>query len=350
MKKKSVTISLVAKTAGVSKTTVSRYLNGKFEFMSAETKSRIQKVIEDLEYHPSNIARSLKSSSSRTIGCVIADLGSPFSSILLKGINDVCSSGGYQVLFSNSDNRPERELGCIQKLLDHRVDGLILNTTGGNEGYLIELDQKGIPIVLADRSIEPKDAISTVTTDNYRSTYSCMKHLFENGYRKVAFFTQGNGVISPRKIRYRAYLDAMSELFGEDGSSYAYVIKGNDTENCMNSFSDFIGRNPFERHAVFSVNGVTALTVLHAVRKAGYKIGEDVGVCGFDDWGWASLVPPGITTITQDSYNVGMQSAKILLHRLRCKRNCKPIYLELPNRLNIRGSTSQTHISGSKID
>lgn len=344
MKEKPVTINLVAETAGVSKTTVSRYLNGKFESMSAETKDRIQKVIETLEYHPSRIARSLKASSRQTIGCVIADIGSPFSSILLKGINDVCRSSGYQVLFSDSDNQPGQELDCIQKLLEHQVDGLIVNTTGGNDGYLKELSQKGVPLVLADRSIEPNGVISTVTTDNYRSAYACMKHLFENGYRKIAFFTQGNGTVSPRVIRYRAYLDAMKELYREDGRSFFYAIGENDPKSCVDSLSDFAGRHPAERHAVFAVNGVTTLAVLHAVRQAGFRIGETLGVCGFDDWGWASLVPPGITTVTQDSYDVGMQSAKLLLRRLRGKKACKPLYVELPNHLNIRGSTDPARI------
>lgn len=351
MKEKSVTIDLVAKTARVSKTTVSRFLNGKFDSMSAETRDRIQKVIEALEYHPSKIARSLKASSSQTIGCVIADIGSPFSSILLKGINDICSSSGYQVLFSDSNSRPERELDCIQKLLDHQVDGLILNTTGGNDGYLAELSQKGVPIVLADRSIEPRDRISTVTTDNYRSTQACLKLLFENGYREVAFFTQGNGTVSPRAIRYQAYLDTMKKLYRKDGASSFYVIDENDRKGCMDSLADFIKRHPGERHAVFAVNGVTSLAVLHAVQQAGYRIGEELGLCGFDDWGWASLVPPGITTITQDSYGVGTQSAKLLLRRLRGGKPSKPRYVELPNQLNIRGSTNpglvlETNISG----
>ncbi|WP_164919112.1 MULTISPECIES: LacI family DNA-binding transcriptional regulator [Acutalibacteraceae] len=340
MKEKHVTIDLVAQTARVSKTTVSRFLNGKFDSMSAETRDRIQKVIEDLEYHPSRIARSLKASSRQTIGCVIADVGSPFSSILLKGINDICSSSGYQVLFSDSNNRPKREIDCIQKLLEHQVDGLILNTTGGNDGYLAELSQRGVPIVLADRSIEPRDVISTVTTDNYRSAYACIKHLFENGYRKIAFFTQGNGTVSPRVIRYRAYLDAMRELYREDGGPSSYVIDENDIKSCTDSLADFIGRHPAERCAVFAVNGVTSLAVLQAARQGGYPIGEGLGLCGFDDWGWASLVPPGITTITQDSYGVGTRSAKLLLRRLRGKSQARPQYIELPNHLNIRGSTS----------
>lgn len=334
-----VTIAQVAAAAGVSKTTVSRYLNGKFDCMSAETRKRIQEIIGRMDYHPSNIARSLKSRSSRAIGCVIADIASPFSSILLKGIGDVCSKSGYQVLFSSIDDRPENELSSIRALLDSRVDGLILNTTGRNDETLIELAGRGIPIVLADRCIAEKGVLDTVTTENHRITYSCIRHLHEMGFQKVAFFTPGNGSISPRVIRYEAYLSAMAELYGEDGRRYLFRIDGNDPAGCEEQLVRFVERNPDERLAVFCVNGVTLLRVLQAMQRRGCRITERLGICGFDDWGWASLVPPGITTITQDSYSVGVQAARLILRRIAGKGRARPAFVELPNRLCIRGST-----------
>jgi len=145
------TINEVAAKAKVSKTTISRYLNGKYEYMSVETKERIEKVIEELNYRPSNIARSLKAKNSGVIGCIIADIGSPFSSIVVKGINYVCNKEGYRVLFANTDNDPENEIKSIESLIDSKVDGLIINTTGHNDEYLINLRQNGLNIVLADR-------------------------------------------------------------------------------------------------------------------------------------------------------------------------------------------------------
>lgn len=338
-KENNVTIDQVAAAANVSKTTVSRYLNGKFDYMSAETRKRIQEIIERMDYHPSNIARSLKSQNSRSIGCIIADISSPFSSILLKGINDVCSKNGYQVLFSNIDDQPEKELSSIRELLDSRVDGLILNTTGQNDETLIELAGRGIPIVLADRCIAKKDVLDTVTTENYHVTDSCIRHLHEMGFQKVAFFTPGNESISPRVIRYEAYLGAMAECYGADGKQYFFQIDGNDPAGCEEQLVRFVEQNPGERLAVFCVNGVTMLRVLQAMQRRGYRITEKLGVCGFDDWGWASLVPPGITTITQDSYSVGVQAASLILKRIAGKRRAKPAFVELPNRLCIRGST-----------
>lgn len=335
----SATINQVAAAAGVSKTTISRYLNGKFEFMSSETKKRIECVIQQMNYHPSNIARSLKSQKSRQIGCIIADISSPFSSILLKGISDVCSSHGYQVLFSDVNEKPDRERTCIEQFLLNQVDGLIVNTAGGNDDYLVHLKNNGVPIVLADRCIEPQNILDTVTTENYSVTYSCMKHLVQSGFQRIAFFTEKNIGISPRVTRWQAYLDATNNELHCSEAKHYFVIGNNEVDN-QKLIHDFLKGNLQKRTAIFCVNGVTLLRVLQAIQNEGYPINNQLGVCGFDDWGWASLIPPGITTITQDSYSVGVQSAKIILQRISGKRSSKTIYKELPNRLIVRGSTS----------
>lgn len=338
-KKKNVTIAQVAAAANVSRTTISRYLNGKYDYMSYETRERIQDIIVKMDYHPSKIARSLKSQVSKSVGCVIADISSPFSSILLKGINHVCNSNGYQVLFSDIDNNPEKERNAIQEFLANQVDGIIVNTTGCNDDFLVELKDNGVPIVLADRSIEIKDKIDTVSIENYNSTYACVRHLFQNGFERVAFFTPENGKISPRIIRYHAFLDAMSALYHVDGRKFTYETGENSAEGCTTQLKHFITENKGKKLAIFCVNGVTLLNVLDAMRGTGCIIGPELGICGFDDWGWAKLIPPGITTIVNDSYSVGAESAQILLRRIANKRKVKPVLVELESKLCIRGST-----------
>lgn len=337
--KSHVTIDQVAETAHVSKTTVSRYLNGRFESMSEATKATIAQVIEQLDYRPSNIARSLKTRRSKVIGCVIADIASPFSSVLIKGINDVCIENGYQVLFANTDNRPDRELGTIQQLISNQVEGLIVNTTGCNDDYLVQLSQKGLPIVLADRCLSKPDTLYTVTTENYAPTYNCIRHLYDNGFEAVAFFTQGNAKISSRLQRYDAYLDAMRAIYHSDGKKSTYLVNTNDPSVCVRSLQGFVGANPGKRLAMFCVNGVTLLNVLLGMQKTGYPISPRLGICGFDDWGWASLIPPGITTITQDSYKVGKLSAQAVLKWIEGRKEPRTMLVSLPNKLYIRGST-----------
>lgn len=338
-KQNKTTIAQVAAEAHVSMTTVSRYLNGKYNYMSAATRERIQNVIERMHYQPSNIARSLKSQKSKTIACVLADIGSTFSSILLKGVNHVCDEQGYQVLFSSVDNSPEKEINAIQAFLASQVDGLIVNTTGCNDDFLIQLKNSGVPIVLADRCIARKDQIDMVTAENYNSTYSCMRHLHQNGFQKVAFFTPGNSRISPRLIRHQAFMDAMAKLYHLDGSLYTFETGVDSIQGNEEQLSRFLEQNRGEKLAIFCVNGVALIHALIAMQRIGCFIGDSMGICGFDDWEWASLIPPGITTIAKDSYAIGMESAKILLKRISSRRDVKPVFVELEGKLCIRGST-----------
>lgn len=331
------TISQVAKLADVSKTTVSRYLNGRYEFMSELTRKRIQEVVEELEYRPNNLARSLKSNHSGLIGVVVADISSPFSSILVKGIGDQCTKSGYHTIIANTDNDPVREKEYIEALIDNRVEGLILNITGGNNDFILELGGQGIPIVLADRAML-EIHFDTVTSNNYQMTYQTIEYLVRSGFREIGFFTEEIGVISSRRTRRQAFLDACEHHFRRNSEDWIRIVNPADQGDVQTSLLDFlaIGEGP---RAVFAVNGVTMLSVAQAITSLSLAMPRDLGLCGYDDWGWASLVPPGITVISQPSYQVGIESAKRLIGRIQQKRNAKPKRIELPSSLVIRGST-----------
>lgn len=332
------TIGEVAKRAEVSKTTISRYINGRYEFMSDETRKRIQDVIEEMAYRPNNLARGLKSNKSGLIGAIIADITSPFSSILLKGIGDLCQEKGYQIIIANTDNDPVKEREYIQSLVDNRVEGLIVNTSGQTNDYLVALGNQGMPIVLADRAM-PELTFDTIMSNNYAMTVRTIQHLFQAGFAKVAFFTEEIGQISSRSIRRDAFLDACRQFKGIEAQNLIYVIDSSKPQTVLESLAHFKEKNPDETKAIFAVNGVTLLGVLQGLSQLGLAIPKDMGVCGYDDWGWAALIPPGITVISQPSYQVGVESAKLLIARIKAKRKAKPKSIELPAELIIRGST-----------
>jgi LacI family kdg operon repressor len=336
---KRVTIDDVAAQAGVSKTTVSRYLNGRYDALSSETRERIRRIIRELDYRPNRIAQSLKSRNSRMLGCLVSDISSPFSAIIVKGINSVCTERGYQLLLVDSGDDPGAERRGIRNLLENQVDGLIVNTTGKNDEFLLRLGRQGIPLVLADRRLSVLGALDTIVTESYHITYECICRLGEFGYQQVAFFTQGNEKVAPRLLRYRGYCDALRDSFHQDGAERLYQFRLDDREECVEKVRRFRARYPGQRLALFAVNGMTLLRVLNAVRVLGIEIGAEFGVCGFDNWGWADLIPPGITTISQDSWLVGQRSAKLLLQRIAGKGPREPVFEELPNKLEIRGST-----------
>jgi LacI family transcriptional regulator, kdg operon repressor len=330
-----ITINDVAKTAGVSKTTISRYLNGKYEYMSEETKNRIQSVIEELQYRPSNVAKTLKSNKSGLIGVIVADIGNQFSSILLKGIGDVCKAKGYQVMISNIDNDPKKEREYIQSLMDNRVEGIIVNTTGYNDEFLIEIDESRVPIVLADR-IMKELSIDSVATNNYTITFETIKFLVEKGYENIAFFTEELNKNSVRHLRKQGYVDAMKGLLNIDASKLIYTINSQDKNSTINALKEFDDLYNNDTKAIFTANGVILLNVLQGIQECDYKIPEDFYVCGYEDWGWATLMYSKMPVISQHSYEVGVESAKMLMKRIASGKKDKPKYKEVEAKLVIK--------------
>ncbi len=326
------TIDQVARLCGVSKTTISRYLNGKFEFMSDETRDRIAHVIDELDYRPSNFARSLKSKKSGLIGVVVADIQSPFSSMLVKGISDLCNKLGYHIIIFYSDEDPDKERDYLESLIgDRMVEGLIINTTGNNDDLLTELGET-CPIILAERAMRVL-SFDTVANDSYSMTKEALLHMDEAGFQTIAFFTQPIGCNSVRRARLEAYRDFWHAR--RTGEERVFELESPSADRCLRSFLDHHNDpNP----GIFTVNGVTTLAVLKSTSRLGLKIPQDFGLCGYDDWEWASLIGPGITAIEHPTYQVGAEAANRLIARIRGATG-KPRLIQIPSVLHVRGST-----------
>jgi len=336
-----LTIDQVAKLCGVSKTTISRFLNGKYENMSADTREHINRVITELDYRPNRTAQRLKASKSRLVGCVIGDISSPFSALLLKGITTVCEDAGYQVLFADSGENPERERRAIKGFLENRVDGLIVNTSGNNDDFLVELQGSGTPLVLADRQLMRPGLIDTVTTPNESTAYDCTKFLFKRGYSRVAFFSETIGYVSPRILRQQGYEKAV-RAFGPKGTvPETYEFPGEDMDSCKNCLRAFCRKYPGERKAVFSSNGASAQRLLVAMKELRIEPGYDFGFFTFDDWNWLQIAKPGVSAVVQATVDVGAKAAELLLERISGKRQADDpaISVTIPSHFVIREST-----------
>lgn len=185
--KKVTTIHDISARAGVSITTVSRFLNGNYSNMSEKTRKRLEQIVQELDYHPNSLARSLKSQNSGMVGCVMADMGNPFSALLIKGIQMICRSNGYKLMTLDADNDSLLEKEAYKILLDTPVEGIICNTTG-NAAQEIESVSEKTPLVLADRVFPSKKEFDCVVSDNENATYECLRYLRNQGYERIAFF------------------------------------------------------------------------------------------------------------------------------------------------------------------
>jgi len=343
MKNKNITIDIVSQKANVSKTTISRYLNGKFEHMSGETKARIKDVIAELEYRPNIIAQNLKSKKTGLIGVIASDITNPFVSILIKGIIDICTNQGYQVIAASTDEKTEKEIEYIKSMVDRQVEGLIINTTGNNEEFLEYMKSKDIKMVLADRPMK-QCILDTVTTDNYKMTVKTIRTLYEFGFDRVALFSNEVNSSNVRISRYNAFIDESKNYVG-DPSGLVYILERKSKEeeyiDYKNALLDVINKNPNKKVAIFAINGVTMLNLLTCAKDLNLRIPEDLGVCGYDDWSWAKLIGSGISVVSQPSYRVGTRSAEILIGRIKNEINAEePLYVELGSQLILRGSTN----------
>ncbi|WP_223852409.1 LacI family DNA-binding transcriptional regulator [Bifidobacterium tissieri] len=216
--KRKPSIADVAAAVGVSKTTISRYLHGEYDYMSADTRARIEAVVKELGYRPNKMAQGLKATNSRMIGVTIANISNPFSSQLLRGMQSVCRARGIQLLVSDADDDPALERAAIESLMDSQVDGLIINTVGGNDEFLTTFASTAgnPPIVMLDRMISPI-VCDCIVTDNAGAVDMMLDHVRERGFTYAVFVTQPAAGITTRQTRaeaVRAYL-ATHDLAGE---------------------------------------------------------------------------------------------------------------------------------------
>lgn len=313
-----ITIADVARLAGVSKTTVSRYLNGQFHLLKDETRRVIEKTIEQSGYYPSHSARSLKSQHTCLIGVVIADISTPFSSAVIQGIGNVLEPQGYVPIFVNCNGDPGKERQCIADLMAHDVEGLIVNSSSPQSPELLEIANSGFPLVLCDRPVEELSC-PLVTSDVAKAMGQMLHHLHFSGFALPYLFTENPEKSMVRKLRISQFLRLSSQLYQqpvpEDHVCVIDTSNGLATRRLLKHILDTAPAVP----AILGVNTMTTIHLLGVLKAMGVKIPDEMGVCGPDDWSWgqqldwASLISPGISTIEIPARQIGEQSAEALL-------------------------------------
>lgn len=342
---KNVTISDIAQAAGVSKTTISRYLNGKYSMMSPETRNRIETVIRMANYHPNSIAQSLRGRRSMQIGVVVSDISSPFCAAMIRGIGHTLLDAGYVPLFVDSKEDPMLEKKLIQTLISRKVDGLIVNTSSYVNPGLIQLACEGIPVVLCDRYIRDY-RFTYVGCTHRKPVIQLVAHLRREGFGKVAFFTQTYENNSTRFIRRDAFLQAMGTYYPElDPHQLVFSVDLTNRELTVRFIRHLMDSCPDgDIPAIITVNSATTMHLMGAIQEMGLRVPEDLGLCGPDDWGWDlqfSMSPlefPGITSYLVHPAEIGSEAAKILLQMIQTP-DIKYEDILLPCELMIRDST-----------
>ena len=329
------TIADVAQKAGVSKATVSRFLNRRDELLTPEIATRVESAIAALGYSPSPMAQALKRGRSRLVGLVVADVTNPFSVAVLRGAEKACQEAGYLLMLFNLGDDSQREREAIQALTSYHVEGLILNTLGRDAGAAAAVARQGRPVVLVDRRHANMQA-DFVSLDNAGAIRTGAGHLLDAGWDDLLFVTEPVEGVSSREERstaFRAFLATHPQAQGAVFESTAL-----DAPALERALQDL--RAHGRRPAVLASNAVITLRVAAAVARLGWQFGADLGFAGIDETEWAPLVGPGLTTIAQPTDALGRLATACLLERLQ-GLDLPPRQILLPGQLVVRGSSRQ---------
>lgn len=317
------TIADVARQAGVSKATVSRFLNHRDTLLSPEIASRVEAAIAQLGYTPSPMAQALKRGRSRLIGLVVADVTNPFSVAVLRGAEQACREAGYLVMLFNMGNESERESAGLRALSSYKVEGFILNTTGHDAGAALETARQGKPIVLVDRRHEGLD-VDFVSLDNQHAIALSCRHLLEAGYRELMLVTEPLDKVSARIERKQAFHDFV-RAHADEVSGCSLEMQAPDQGALIAALQALRGRAAAASGssgaagvpAVIAANALVTLRIVETVAQLGWRLGYDIGLLGIDDTPWAPYIGPGISTVSQPTTELGRLAAHCLIQRLQ---------------------------------
>lgn len=325
----------VAQAVGVSKTTISRYLHGEFGYMSPDTKSRIEAVIKKLGYRPNRMAQGLKATVSHMIGVSVADIGNPFTSLLLKGIQLECRSRDIQLLVSDANNQPAVERANIESLVDAQVDGLIVNTTGRNDEWLGEYHSRRNhkPMVMLDRIVQPI-ICDCVATDNHGASFAMLDHLVEQGFDYVIFVSCPSEGISTRIMRR----EAVEQYFLDRAVDGEVLVYRQGEADLAERLDNIIAGHNDRRVCLFANNDETMQDVLEALSS---EQRHAVGLCAFVNERWAKYSGDGITCLDQSPVEMGRIAAKKLIARAYDGFQGEYSLEEIPAQLRVYASTSR---------
>ncbi|WBB68273.1 LacI family DNA-binding transcriptional regulator [Micromonospora sp. WMMD812] len=303
-----ITIADVAARAGVSKTTVSRVLNGKGE-LDETTAARVRRVIDELGYVPSARAVGLARGRTQIVGMLVPSLTWPWMGEVVQGVVDVVESAGYGLLLFTCNRGDESMRQFASHVSAKSFDGLLVIEPEGTLDYIADLHRGGLPVILIDDRGHQRPFPSVATT-NRAGGESAARHLLELGRRRPLVVTgiEAFGCTQER-------LAGFAETYAEAGLPLdpRLVVEGDFTYDSGRDAVNGRFKAGIEFDAVFAHNDLSAGGALQAIREAGRTVPDDIAVVGFDDVPYAAHTEPPLTTVHQPIREMGEAAARMLM-------------------------------------
>lgn len=314
MIKKRVSIKDIAAKFQVSAATISYIMNGKAKEkrISDDLTQRVLKLIEEIDYRPSQLATSLRTGTSKIIGLMVDDISNPFFADVAKMIEDLAYSNGYRIIFCSTDNQTQKAREIIQMFRGRNVDGYIIAPPAGIEKEIAGLQKDNVPLVLFDRFL-PEILTSYVLTDNFNSTFGAVKHFVSQGFKNTALITSDSAQFQMLE-RTRGYLEAMEESGLKPVVEKVMVI-GNH-EGIIGKITALLNENSTIDSILFSSNYLT-ICGLEVFEKMKIAIPHDIAIIAFDDHDLFNFYSPSITAIVQPLKKFSEEILQILLAQMK---------------------------------
>lgn len=336
------TIKDIAKKAGVSVTTVSNVLSNKSGeiSISEKTKSKIMRIVEEVNYYPNIYARYLRTKSTGIVAVMVTDIKDPFFNTIIDEIEQVLEKNGYYFILISAQNSPQKEKLYLNKVRKTRVDGLLIisGIVDISDSMIRELYRDKMPMVLVARR-GAYQSISSVDIDNFTGGFLATEHLISLGHCNIMHITTSYRRVDAQD-RLKGYIRAMQK---HGLRNKCWIEKGTQVvESGYETMTDVLrkGKKPT---AIFTFNDRMAFGAMNAIRNEGLEIPEDVAVVGFDDIPFAAHSYPSLTTVRQPISEMGKRGVELLLEAIKEDRSKRNQHVVFKPELIIRKS------SGSKL-
>lgn len=323
----------VARSAGVSISTVSRVSNGTAP-VGPRTAARVRAAMERLGYSPDALARGLAARRSHTLGLLITDILMPYFPDIVRGAQEAAEAAGYVVLLGDASVHTASEDLLVKRLLERRVDGLIVASSRTTDEYARQLRSEDVPVVCINGPLGQFP--HAVQIDQRQGARLAVDHLAELGHRRIAHITGPTGVPT-RAERLAAFRAALRDRgIAYDPSLVATNVSTIDQSRSATAQLLALADPPT---AIFTYNDRLAVGSYQAIRAAGLVIGRDVSVVGFDDIPMTEWLDPPLTSVRQPRRDMGRTAVDILLTALRGE--AAPDLVVVQPTLVVRGSTGR---------
>lgn len=330
-----LTIKDIANLAGVSKSTVSRVINKK-KYVNKKSRERVLNIINETGYMPSNIARSLVTNKTYTIGLIIPDITNPFYSETAKIIEDTLRKLGYSLIICNTDNRSDLQNDYINILKQRKIDGIIFGSVRINDTKVSNLSVQGLPYITYHRKLANENS-NYIVSDDITGIKISVKHLVDLGHKNIAYVS-GPISFSTGIDRLKGFIEAR-KIFNLNNSNDLIKKGGYSEKQSWKITKEIINLTP-RPTAIIAANDLMAISAFDCILHHGLSVPKDISLIGYDNINLASHARIQLTTVSVDKKNMAKKAATLLIKETTDKKNgSKLIQIKLKPKLIVRKTT-----------